>query len=62
MFLFAVSFWFLLSQGAVANLCSNFFVSLFSCFVVPRGVANAKLLFIFGTVWKQIVVRHRFGH
>ena len=34
----------------------------FAVFVVPRRVANAKLLFIFGTAWKQIVFRHRFGH
>ena len=59
MFLLAVCF---LSQGAVANLCSNSFVSLFWCFVVPRRVANAKLLFIFGTALEQIAVCHRFAH
>ena len=61
MFLLAVCFCFL-SQGAIANLFSNSFVSLFCCFVVPRRVANAKLLFIFGTALEQIVVRHRFAH
>ena len=34
----------------------------FAVFVMPRRVANAKLLFIFGIALEQIVVRHRFGH
>ena len=29
---------------------------------MPRRVANAKLLFIFGTALEQIAVRHRFAH
>ena len=40
-------------------LCSNSFVSLFCCFVVPRRVTNANLVFIFGTALGQIAVRHR---
>ena len=34
----------------------------FAVFVVPRRVANAKLMFIFGTALEQIVVRPRFAH
>ena len=34
----------------------------FTVFIVPRRVANAKLLFIFGTAFEQIAVRHRFAY
>ena len=34
----------------------------FAVLVMPRRVANAKLLFIFGTALEQIAVRHRFAH
>ena len=40
-------------------LRSNSFVSFICCFVVPRRVTNAKLVFIFGTALGQIAVRHR---
>ena len=51
-----------LSQGLLLNSIATPLYLYFSIFVVPRRVANAKLLFIFGTAWKQIAFRHHFGH
>ena len=62
MFLLAVCFLFFESRMLLINSVATHLYLYFAVLVVPRRVANAKLLFIFGAAWKQIAFRHRFGH
>ena len=57
LFLLSVIFVFYVKE--LVYFCNNSFVSFICCFVVPRRVTNAKLVFIFGTALGQIAVRHR---
>ena len=62
MFLLVVCFCFFESRMLLLNSVATPLYLYFAVFVVPRRVANAKLLFIFGTAWKQIAIRYHFGH
>ena len=62
MFLLAVCFVFFESRMLLLNYVATPLYIYSAVFVVPTRVANAKLLFIFGTALEQIAVRHRFVH
>ena len=56
MLLLVVCFLFFESRMLLLNSVVTPLYLYFAVFVVPRRVANAKLLFIFGTAWKQITI------